>query len=119
MTAYVHDVRDVTPAPAGFRIRAARIDEAGVVTFATLPVVGFATTASVAVDGGPIDLEVGAAYLDVLDGAVRPFADLVMDGRRAARILAPDEQDDAHDEALAEQLADERQDRARLTAVPR
>lgn len=118
MTAFVHDVRDVTPAPAGWRIRAAAIDDTGTVTFESVPVVGFATVASCSLDGGPIDVELVAAFLDPLDGVVRPFADFVVGGFRAARILAPDEQDDAHDEALAEQLADEQQDRARLTAVP-
>lgn len=113
MTAYFHDVHDVTPAPKGWSIRAAEIDESGVVTFASLPVVGFATTASVAVDGGPIDLEIGAAYLDVVDGSVRPFGELVAPGVTAARVLAPDEADDVHDEALLE----ERDARNRLAAV--
>ena len=115
MTAYAHDV---TPAPAGFRIRAARLADTGIVTFATLPVVGFATVASCPLDGGPIDLEDVAAYLDVLDGAVRPFADLVMDGRRAARLVLPSEGDDVLDEPLAEQLADERAARSRISGVP-
>lgn len=118
MTAFAHDVRDVTPAPAGWRIRAAAIDDTGVVTFESRPVVGFATVASSPLDGGPIDVEVVAAYLDPLDGVVRPFADFVVAGFWAARIIAPDEQDDVHDEALAEQLADEQQARTRLTAVP-
>lgn len=107
MSATYYDVHEITPAPVGWSIRAAEIDESGVVTFASLPVVGFATTASVAVDGGPIDLEVGAAYLDVLDGSVRPFADLVMDGRSAARLVLPNEPEDGHDQQLEQQLTDE------------
>lgn len=120
MTAYMHDVLDVSSCPPGWRIRCARVlapDEAGEIGLETLPVVGFATTTSYVVDGSAVDREIVAATLDPEDGAVRPFPEYVVPGFRVARVLAPDEADDAHDQVLVEQLLEERETRTRLGAV--
>lgn len=105
--SYVHIVTAVTACAPGFRIRAAAIGEGGDVTFESLAVVGLADTVAVDMDTGETEREVVAAFLDPDDGSVRPFAELVVEGWRAARILAPDEQDDARDEELAATLLEE------------
>lgn len=105
--SYAHIVTAVTACAPGWRIRAARLAEGGDVTLETVPVVGLADTVEVDMDTGETEREVVAAYLDPEDGSVRPFADFVVEGWRAARILAPDEQDDARDEQLAAQLLEE------------
>ncbi|EKA60750.1 hypothetical protein B277_11245 [Janibacter hoylei PVAS-1] len=102
-----HIVTAVTACAPGFCIRAAAIDETGVVTFESAPVVGLADTLEVDMDAGDTEREVVAAYLDPLDGVVRPFADFVVEGWRAARVLAPGDAEDARDEELAAQLLEE------------
>lgn len=102
--SYVHIVTAVTACAPGFRIRAAAIDEGGDVTLETVPVVGLADAVEVDMDTGETERDVVAAYVDPLDGVVRPFADFVVEGWRAARVLAPGDAEDARDEELAAQL---------------
>lgn len=107
MTAFAHIVTAVTACAPGFRIRAARLAETGDVTLQTAPVVGLADTLEVDMNTGETEREVVAAYLDPEDGSVRPLADFVVEGWRAARVLAPGDAEDARDEELAAQLLEE------------
>lgn len=107
MTSFAHIVTAVTACAPGFRIRAAAIDETGDVTLETVPVVGLADTVELDMDTGEVERELVAAYLDPDDGSVRPFGDLVVEGWRAARVLAPGDAEDARDAELAAQLLEE------------
>lgn len=119
MTGTAHEVRDVRPAPAGYRVRVLETRD-GLTTARTVPVACFALVDSFAVDVPVATLErdVVVAYVDPEDGEVRPFHDLARPGRSAARVLTPGELDDAHDGLLAGQLEREAAARAHLTAVP-
>lgn len=119
MTGTAHEVRDVRPAPAGYRIRVVETRD-GIPTASTVPVACFALVDTFAVDVAVSALEhdVVVAYIDPEDGEVRPFDDFAWPGRSAARVLRPGERDDAHDDALAAQLEREAAARSHLTAVP-
>ncbi|WP_434967351.1 hypothetical protein [Janibacter indicus] len=107
MTAFAHIVTAVTACAPGWRIRAARLAETGIVTFESVPVVGLADTLEVDMESGETEREVVAAFLDPNDGSVRPVADFVVEGWRAARVLAPGDAEDARDEELTAQLLEE------------